>query len=472
MFLPSLKGIQYGILFALFALLLFPGKPGADPLSLDQAVQRALDRSPAVRARMEKLKGAEARENRVLSMRLPRIDFEESYMRTDQPVASFGSLLNQGRFTSSLLDPTTDPDLKALNHPDPLDNFRTKFALTQPLFTGGELLYRHQMSKGETEAVSYDLEGAKARTGFQAVQRYWGLSLSRESVNVARAAVETARENLRQIEALYKEGTVVRSDLLLAKVQLADFRDHLLKANGRVRIAAKALALLVGEASSGTWEVDSLCVPATGEIPRMNLQGLLDRAKRGRPEYLALRKRWAASDKGVKAARGTFLPHMGLKVSYEWNAPNFASELNGSYLLGVGFNWNLFRGFADLAGLREAQSNRRLLWHELRRMEDRIALEIEEAAVAVQTGMESLNVTRERVDMSEESLRIISQRYGEGLTTIVELEQAELAVARSRIAWFQAVHDLRIAQAQLQLTTGELLISMDAETCSPPTVVH
>jgi len=138
----------------------------------------------------------------------------------------------------------------------------------------------------------------------------------------------------------------------------------------------------------------------------------------------------------------------------------------------VGFNWNHFRGIADLAGLREAQSNRRLLWHELRRMEDRIALEIEEAAVAVQTGMESLNVTRERVDMSEESLRIISQRYGEGLTTIVELEQAELAVARSRIAWFQAVHDLRIAQAQLQLTTGELLISMDAETCSPPTVVH
>jgi len=457
-----------GFLVGLAVLVLWGGAARAEPLSLSQAVQRALERAPDVQAVLQALEGAEARENQVLSMGLPRIDFEESYLRTDQPVACFGSLLNEGRFSAVLLNPARDPALDALNHPDPLDNFRTRFSLTQPLFTGGELLYRHRMSQGETEAAAQDLEGARDQTGFHAVQRYWGLSLALERLNVARAAVETARDNLRQIEALYQEGTVVRSDLLLAKVQLADFEDQQVQASGQARIASRALNLLVGEPASGTWDVTQLCVPGPGEVPELDASRFLEQAKQGRPDYVAARKRWAAADKGVKAERGAFLPHLGLEASYEWNAPKFASDLNGSYLVGVGLQWNLFRGFADLEGLREAQSRRGMLWQELRRMEDRIALEIEEAVVSVQTGLESLNVTRERVSLSEESLRIISKRYGEGLTTILELEQAELGLSRSRTAWYQAIHDLRMALARLQLAIGGLRVSLEAEACAPP----
>ena len=79
-----------------------------------------------------------------------------------------------------------------------------------------------------------------------------------------------------------------------------------------------------------------------------------------------------------------------------------------------------------------------------------------------------LEVQQEQVRLSEESLRIISKRYREGLTTILELEQAELALSRSRMAWLQAIHDLRMALARLQLATGELVVSMEAETCAPP----
>jgi outer membrane protein TolC len=453
------------LLLALAPFLFWSGKAEAEPLSLAQAVRRSIERSPGVHAGREGVKVAEARENKVLSMRLPRVDFEESYLRTDQPVATFGSLLNQGRFTAALL---TDPALTALNHPDSLDNFRTRFALTQPLFTGGELFYRQGMSKGETEAATWDLEGVRAMTAFHAVESYWGLSLARESEHAAREAVRTAEENLREIEALYNEGTVVRSDLLLAKVQLADFRDQLVKTGGRIRVAEVALNLLVGEPESGTWEVAQLCVPGTGEIQDVNPARLLERAKQGRPEYVALRTRWAASEKGVKAAQGSFLPHLGLEASYEWNAPKFTSDLEGAYILGVGFQWNLFRGFGDLAGVQEARSRQGTLGYELRRMEDRITMEIQEAVVAVRTGMESLDVTRERVEMSEESLRIVSQRYREGVTTIVELEQTEWAVSRSRMAWFEVIHDLRIALARLRFVTGELLLSMKAETCSSP----
>ena len=136
-------------------------------------------------------------------------------------------------------------------------------------------------------------------------------------------------------------------------------------------------------------------------------------------------------------------------------------------MLGLGLNWNLFRGFGDHAKLKEAKSNEGMHWYGIKRLEDQITLEIEEAAVAVTTGRERLQVTRERVGLAEESLRIIRQRYQEGLTTVVELEQAELALSRSRLAWFRAVYDLRLALARLQLMTGELSASLQSFSCTP-----
>ena len=94
-------------------------------------------------------------------------------------------------------------------------------------------------------------------------------------------------------------------------------------------------------------------------------------------------------------------------------------------------------------------------------------LEIAEAVAAVQTNQESLQVTQERVAQAEESLRIIQQRYREGLTTVLELEQAELALSSSRLQKLQAIHDLRISLAKLRWVTGELLQSLPMLSCSP-----
>lgn len=434
---------------------------GAEPLALDDAVRRALAKSPVVAAAEKGLKGAEAREEKSLSALMPRLDFEESYLRSDQPVAVFGSKLNQRRFTME------DFAIDRLNDPDSTDNWRTKFTVRQPLFRGGQLHQNRTISKLERKASEWDVEGTKAHVGFRTIEAYWGLSLARESEKVAEMALKTSEESLRQIELLYDEGSVVRSDLLSAKVQKAGFQNQLVKARGRTRVAERALKILIGESKDRVWEVATLCPPGPGEIPDLDTERLLSVAKENRPEFVGLKVRWYSTGAAVKAAQGNFLPTFGLEASYEWNSPNFASEQEGSYLLGLGVEWNLFKGLADKAELKEAKSGREMLRQELRSLEDRLILEIEEAVVAVTTGRESLQVTRERVSQAEESLRIIRKRYGEGLTNVVELEQAELVLSTSRLEWLRAVYDLRIALARLKLVTGELVESLSALSCAP-----
>ncbi len=452
-----------GVLTALVLLLVVTTgeKLCAEPLALDDAVRRALAKSPVVAVAEKGLQSAEAREEKSLSALMPRLDFEESYLRSDQPVAVFGSKLNQRRFTME------DFAVDRLNNPDSTDNWRTKFKVTQPLFRGGQLHQNRTISKFDRKASEWDVKGTKAHVGFRTIEAYWGLSLARESEKVAEMALKTSEESLRQIELLYEEGSVVRSDLLSAKVQKAGFHDQLLKARGKTRVADRALKVMIGESEDRVWEVATLCPPGPEQIPDLDTDKLLAVAKENRPEFVGLKVRWYSTGAAVKAAQGNFLPTFGLEASYEWNSPNFASEQEGSYLLGLGIEWNLFKGLADKADLKEAKSGQEMLRQELRSLEDRLILEIEEAVVAVTTGRESLLVTRERVSQSEESLRIIRKRYGEGLTNVVELEKAELVLSSSRLEWLRAVYDLRIALARLKVVTGQLIGSLPALSCAP-----
>ena len=446
--------------FLLFLLLPCRSSP-AGPLSLQEAVEKALEKSPAVSAHRKMLEAAQARQQAAFSGFLPKAGFREYYLRSDQPVASFGSLLNQSRFTAQ------DFALERLNDPDSLDNFQTRFTLQQPLFTGGKVQNLYHAASRDAEAVRWEVEGMLAGIGLQTIQAYWGLSLAEESVKVAEMAVATAEESLRQIELLHAEGTVVRSDLLSAKVRLADFQDTLVRARGRARVAETELEILVGEGPEGRWEVSSLLPPGPQEVPGLDPASLFEVAKQKRPDYVSLKARSEAAAANVRAARGSFLPQFGVEASYEWNAPQFSEDLEGSYVLGVGLDWSLFEGFRDRASLKEARSNDEAARYRLRSHEDRMILEIAEAVAAVQTNQESLQVTQERVAQAEESLRIIQQRYREGLTTVLELEQAELALSSSRLQKLQAIHDLRISLAKLRWVTGELLQSLPMLSCSP-----
>ena len=155
-----------GVLAALVPLIVLTvgARLYAEPLALDDAVMRALAKSPVVAAAEKGLKGAEAREEKSLSALMPRVDFEEAYLRSDQPVAVFGSKLNQRQFTLE------DFAIDRLNNPDSTDNWRTKFTVTQPIFRGGQLHRNRTIRQLDRKASEWDVEGTKAQVGFRTIE--------------------------------------------------------------------------------------------------------------------------------------------------------------------------------------------------------------------------------------------------------------------------------------------------------------
>ena len=152
-------------------------------LSLKEAVDAALKNHPAMEAGAARVDAATEGVRKAKGGYLPKLDYTESWTRSDNPVFVFGSLLDQHQFGEQNFQ------LGPLNRPAALNNFQSLIAATQPLYDGG--LTRAQVRSAGTardlrleqkRATSMDLTGSVVRA-------YFGLLLTQADLKSAQEAV-------------------------------------------------------------------------------------------------------------------------------------------------------------------------------------------------------------------------------------------------------------------------------------------
>ena len=432
----------------LAARALWAGEPLAPELRLSEAVTIALEKHPALRAAGHQAEAAASGVDQARAGFFPRVDFSEGFARSDNPVYAFGSLLNQGRFTSD------DFAVDKLNHPDPITNWRTNLSGSVPLFLGGRTVLAYQQAQlGQTAAEQGRLR-AEQEVIFGVIRAYSAILLSREALSAVQVAVRTAEANLAAAESRYEAGLVVASDALAARVRLARLREEAIAAANQVRLSQAALneamGLPLGQPHRLTGQLD--LPPALSE----QLDALEASARTQRPDYRQLDLEVQRLEKDILRTKGALLPTMHLMGNYEINNQNFASNGQDSWSVGVVLNLNLFNGGGDHARIVEAQANHQRAVAQRERMANAIGLEVHDAFLAYQTARDWVAVAREAVTQAEESLRIVQDRYDAGLTTIVELLDSETALTAARTNLTRTLYDATVSLARLDLSLGRL----------------
>jgi len=215
-----------------------PSAPQA--LTLQQAVQIALEKNPTAQAADAYAQAVEQGISVAQARRYPRLDFSETFTRGNNPVFVFGSLLTQHQFTASNFD------LGLLNTPAPLDNFRTQFAATLPLYDAGQTSRRVKDARLDAQSASAARSRTRQEIIFDVVQAYLNELLARENVEVAKATVEQTKADLARARTRQEQGLVVASDVLSAQVQLAQSQEELLRAENAVEMSHAALNVAMG----------------------------------------------------------------------------------------------------------------------------------------------------------------------------------------------------------------------------------
>jgi outer membrane protein len=424
-----------------------PASSGGPLLTLDEAIEVALDGNHLIGAAEANAQAAEEGWQERRSGRLPRIDVIETVSLTTNPAFVFANKLGQENFTAA------DFDINQLNQPDALSNFNTKLAVTQPLWTGGRVKHGSEAARLAFESASSGLERTRQNVIRQVVESYSGAVLAANQLRVARESLETAQAHVKLVMDLREAGLVVDSDVLQARLRETEVQELVIRSESAVEITRAALNLALGRDLGTPYSLPPSIDP--GNASEEDLDLLVSEALAHRPDLRAAEIGVEALGQVARAERGANFD-VGLTGLAEANAENFigAEGTNWSVILGARFT--IFDGKSTGSRVKRVQQERLAAEQTRAMLRKSIDLEVRRAFHDLRASRKRLEQSTQAASLAEESLRIVRDRYQEGLTTLVELLDVETALTSARTRTIAARRDVLVSEARLDLACGRL----------------
>lgn len=417
-----------------------------EALTLPMAVEIALRTNPLTRATASGREMADARLEEARAGRFPVIQLSESVMNGNNPVFVFGSLLEQARFKQQNFD------LRSLNNPEPLNNFRFSLTIKAPLFDQRQTAMRVNQAQFGRRQAEAETDRMAQQIRFETLRAFYGALLARANKEVADEAVKLAEADVKRSRDRVEAGAAVASDLLSAEVQLADFRQRQIEAEGEIVTAQAALNTALGLPINTPQKIAGQLVEKAFHLADQDesIRQALDH----RPDYQRAALSLRSSAEQVKGARGEYLPRVDVFANASASRNNWVGG-SGDYIVGASVTFNLFDAGRN-ARINQARAAENLAASQLEHLANQIRLEVVRAYQQFVSARERVKVAERVIAHATEALRIVQDRYNEGLTTITETLRAETALARAQSNLLSARYDYYVGYAALLLASGRL----------------
>ncbi len=419
---------------------------GQQPLTLDQAIGRALEQSPALQAARASADQARARVDQARAARFPQVAVSESWQRGDQPTYVFSSLLSSRRFAADNFA------IDALNHPSAIGFFRTSASIDQVLIDGGgRAAARRDAALGsEIALLGVSVTGADLRV---AVTDTFGRILAAQAAGLAaQAAMVSAREDVARAERRRDAGLATSADALAMAVHVAVLEEEALRAEGDARVARVELARLMGDTGATDFVVAE---PPLSPSPAgtSGAGDLVSVALRDRPEVRQAEAATHRAEAARQQARSALFPQVAARAEVSLAGTSVADRAS-SWVVGGEARWVLSLGGAERARLREAAAQIVRARAEEADARGRIHVEVETALARAKTARARFTVALAAIEQAREAQRIVRDRFTAGLAPVTDVLQASSALVEAERRRTAALVDILAGDAALERARG------------------
>jgi outer membrane protein len=416
--------------------------PGAR-LTLGEAIVRATETSHRLAELRAREGAARAAVGGRAAARRPTVAAQLGYTRTNR-VEEFGVRTPDGAFR--------------LLYPDVPDNYRSRLELQWPIYTGGRLEALERAAQAEAEATGRELAAARADLRLETTRSFWALVTALEAATVVERAVARVDAQLRDVRSRFEAGFVPPSDVLLVEAQRSRQQMLLIEARNQAAVAEAELARLVGLPDGSRLEVEAaLDDPAGLEVTAS--EGLLEAARRARPERAALESRVGAAVERQAGAAAGGRPALALVSGVDYARPNpriFPREdtWHESWDVGVALTWSLWDGGRVRAERAEAAQVSAAARERLAEFDSLLALEVRQRVLDLTSARAQIAASLDAVRAATEAQRVVRERFAAGVATSTELLDAEVALVQADLDRTRALAGARLARARLDRATG------------------
>lgn len=418
------------------------------PLSIRDAVRLALRENKALAATDAAMKASGSRIDQARSGMLPKLNYSESYVRSDNPVFVFSSLLTQHQF---------GPDnfsIGPLNRPDALNNFQSQLTVDQVLYDAGQA--RNGIKSAE---LGRQMAGEEQRhtqmTVIAGVARaYYGAVLAAENLKTAELSLRSAEADLKRAESVRAAGMSTDVDVLSIRVHLAAVNEQRIQRAADLDVAKAALNDALGVPLDTPYSLTTALIAL--DLPDLALDAMEREASASRPETRQTHFAADLAKTQADSARSSLWPQVSFHAAFEADRQRFVDKGGANWLASIGLRWNLFNGFADKARIAESSHWLDRAHADETRVDSAVRLEVRRAWAGLRAAVQRIEVAKAAVAEAEESLRITQNRYAAGMSNVTDLLRNETAALESRTRYQAAIHDQRVAATILELAAGRL----------------
>jgi outer membrane protein TolC len=421
---------------------------GQQTLTLAEAARTAQTTHPSIQAAAARLDAAVHRIEQARSGMLPKLNYQESYQRSNNPVFVFSTLLTQRRFLEDNFR------IGPLNNPASIQNFQSVLTVDQTLYDFGMTRRQTQLAELQRKLTAEERRLLEMNLAAGAARVYLGVLLAEEALRVAREAVASATADLKRAEDIRAAGMSTDADVLSIRVHLAAMKENEIARRSDLQVAMAALNDALGAPLDTPRQLTTKLAPVAA--PLGAIEDLEKRAVSERPDARQASLGVEAAQKQSELAKLAMLPQISVRGALEADRGRFVTQAGGNWFAGVSLRWNLFNGYADRSKIRESESMARSYEAQQKQVGSALRLQVRKAYAEWTAATERIATAEAAVAQAEESLRITRNRYEAGLATVTDLLRTETAKNEAVLRRLMAVHDQRVAATMVELAAGEL----------------
>jgi outer membrane protein len=443
-----------------FALGLFPcaSRAGAETpivpnsaLTLQQATDIALKLHPRRKESQSEVGVARARVGEANANLLPQAYGLGEYLRSTTNGIANTTFLNEQLF----------PRITGQNHDLPNGDFSQSFSSHNNWATGvsvQQFLLDFGKMRGLVDEQRADRDAAEARLKltdldliYEVAERFYGLLAAEQIVKVYDEAIVQRRAHLHQAQVMVQADLRPGIDVSVTQADLSRAEMNQVQARNGADVAKVALDAamgLAGEAPPYHAVGDLTYQPVTATLD--NLQAT---AQRLRPDLKALFDEARAAGAQIQQAKSDYFPTANAQAGYIAMSTGLPAANN--YYAGLVVTWPLFNGFRTEQQVAEAREHERAAEYAIADLRQRVIEEVHTTFLNWQASIAVIRKAEQTLNASREELHLADERYRQGLSSVVELDDAQRRFTEDSAAYVTALYDYSAARAAVERATGE-----------------
>lgn len=432
------------IAFTLVPNLAVAGNTGSKSWTAKEAVAFALQNSPDSRIAAHRINAAAAQLDMAESSFRPRLNLSAGYDQTNNPMYSFGNILNQGSF-----DQTID-----FNNPGRTDNLNMKAEIIYRFYNGGRDEAGIDAAQSGRLSTEMDRKSTYQKLGYEVVRSFQRISQAQDQVDARQAELDAIKASLDVAVARYEAGDLLKADMLNFEVQQSRASENLIISQHQLELSKKIFLNLLGLEDGSPAINRDIDTDQPVPSPGRYLQ---------RPEVTGLQARLSKAEAELKQSQGHRYPTLDGFASYQYDYGFVNDDSGDSWAAGLKLNYNLYDGQNSQAEIATRSAAYQTIKEQLTKLNLAINLEIQEAELNYNQALERRSVTEEMVQVAGESAQLSRERFKQGLILSSELIDVELRLTDALVRQSAAKANYQIAIANLRRAAGLQQFSVTSE---------